>query len=303
MTSRWENGRISWVLPVTGLVAGLALLAYFPLAAMGSASHQDEVVQAVGASMAHVNPEIKERLLTQAKAYNEKLVGNPVDGFTEELLPYGQQLSPDGHDTAFGYVTIPDIDLCMPMYHGADDAALSAGIGHLEGTSLPIGGTSTHAVLTAHSGLEGMRAFDDIRKLEPGDVFGVKVLGDLHCYRVTGSQTVLPSETRGLAIAQGEDLCTLLTCTPYGVNSHRLLVRGERCEIPEGFPDGGLSPSGPGLARTLPLLAGLLITLALLAYVLSKRVRARARGVPVGGAREYEANSIGTDAKDRMRSR
>lgn len=240
MTSRRENGRISWVLPVTGLVAGLALLAYFPLAAMGSASHQDEVVQAVDASMAHVNPEMKERLLTQAKAYNEKLVGNPVDGFTEELLPYGQQLSPDGHDTAFGYVTIPDIDLCMPMYHGADDAALSAGIGHLEGTSLPIGGTSTHAVLTAHSGLEGMRAFDDIRKLEPGDVFGVKILGDLHCYRVTGSQTVLPSEARGLAIAQGEDLCTLLTCTPYGVNSHRLLVRGERCEIPEGFPDGGV---------------------------------------------------------------
>lgn len=168
MTSRRENGRISWVLPVTGLVAGLTLLAYFPLAAMGSASHQDEAVQAVDASMAHVNPEMKERLLTQAKAYNEKLAGNPIDGFTEELLPYGQQLSPDGHDTAFGYVTIPDIDLCMPMYHGADDAALSAGIGHLEGTSLPIGGTSTHAVLTAHSGLEGMRAFDDIRKLEPG---------------------------------------------------------------------------------------------------------------------------------------
>ena len=94
--------------------------------------------------------------------------------------------------TAFGYVTIPKIGLSMPIYRGTNDAALSAGVGHLEGTSLPVGGASTYAVLTAHSGLEGMRAFDDIRKLEPGDVFGVKVLGDMRCYRVVGSQTVLP---------------------------------------------------------------------------------------------------------------
>lgn len=303
MASQRENSRISWVLPVAGLVAGLALLTYFPLAAMRSASHQDEAVQAVDASMAHVDPETEERLLAQAQAYNERLAGNPVDAFAEELLPYGQQLSPDGHDTAFGYVTIPDIGLCMPMYHGTDDAALSAGIGHLEGTSLPIGGASTHAVLTAHSGLEGMRAFDDIRKLEPGDVFGVKVLGDMRCYRVVGSQTVLPDQAQSLAIAPGEDLCTLLTCTPYGVNTHRLLVRGERCGIPDGFPDGGLSPSGPGLARALPLLAGLLVASVPVMYVLAGRMRARARCGPDGGPIEDEVNGIGTDANDRTRRR
>lgn len=303
MASQRENSRISWVLPVAGLVAGLALLTYFPLAAMRSASHQDEAVQAVDASMAHVDPETEERLLAQAQAYNERLAGNPVDAFAEELLPYGQQLSPDGHDTAFGYVTIPDIGLCMPMYHGTDDAALSAGIGHLEGTSLPIGGASTHAVLTAHSGLEGMRAFDDIRKLEPGDVFGVKVLGDMRCYRVVGSQTVLPDQAQGLAIAPGEDLCTLLTCTPYGVNTHRLLVRGERCGIPDGFLDRGLSPSGPGLARALPLLAGLLVASVPVMYVLAGRMRARARCGPDGGPIEDEVNGIGTDANDRTRRR
>ena len=146
------------------------------------------------ASIAQVDRETRARLLDQARLYNDTLAGKAIDGAAGDLLPYGKQLSPDGRDTAFGYVTIPKIGLSMPIYRGTDDAALSAGVGHLEGTSLPVGGASTHAVLTAHSGLEGMRAFDDIRKLEPGDVFGVKVLGDMRCYRVVGSQTVLPDQ-------------------------------------------------------------------------------------------------------------
>ena len=297
------NNRLSLVLPVAGLVTGLALLAYFPLAAMWEGDRQERATQEVDASIAQVDRETRARLLDQARLYNDTLAGKAIDVAAGDLLPYGKQLSPDGRDTAFGYVTIPKIGLSMPIYHGTDDAALSAGVGHLEGTSLPVGGASTHAVLTAHSGSEGMRAFDDIRKLEPGDVFGVKVLGDMRCYRVMGSQTVLPDQAQGLAIAPGEDLCTLLTCTPYGVNTHRLLVRGERCGIPDGFPDGGLSPSGPGLARALPLLAGLLVASVPVMYVLAGRMRARARCGPDGGPIEDEVNGIGTDANDRTRRR
>ena len=127
-----------------------------------------------------------------------------------------------------GYVEIPKIDVNLPIYHGTSEEVLQKGIGHLVGSSLPIGGEGFHSVLTGHSGLAGAKLFSDLDQLVPGDTFFLHILGETLAYEVTEINTVLPYETELLLAVPGEDLCTLVTCTPYGVNSHRLLVRGSR---------------------------------------------------------------------------
>lgn len=145
---------------------------------------------------------------------------------------YDTLLNPQG-DSIMGYLEIPKIGVQLPVYHGTGKKALENGCGHLEGTSLPIGGAGNHAVLSAHRGLPGARLFTDLDQLEEGDLFILTVLGEKLAYRVDQILTVLPEETDALAIEEGKDYVTLVTCTPYGVNSHRLLVRGVRTEYQE----------------------------------------------------------------------
>ena len=132
-----------------------------------------------------------------------------------------------------GYVSVPKINVTLPIYHGTDSGTLERGIGHLLGTSLPIGGDSTHSVLTAHSGMASQRMFSDLPQLKEGDVFYLEVLNDTLAYQVDQIKTVLPHDTTYLGIEAEQDLCTLVTCTPFGVNSHRLLVRGHRIPYEE----------------------------------------------------------------------
>ena len=272
--------RIRYALPYIGLVVGLLIIAYFPIAEGINAWQRTQEADETDTAVSQADAELIEELLAQAEAYNAVLAGLTPDIPEDEILPYEEQLSLNGTDAAFGYVIIPEIDLTMPLYHGSSDAVLSAGAGHLETSSLPIGGDSTHAVITAHTGMVGMRAFDDINELEEGDVFGIKVLGQLVCYEVTGTEVVDPDETESLAIQADEDLCTLVTCTPYGVNSQRLLVHGERCEVPDWFVDEPSSPLASVMAsgRMLPFIvaaaavAALLVGLALWRRHKSKQV-------------------------------
>ena len=132
-----------------------------------------------------------------------------------------------------GYVEIPAIGVNLPIYHGTEESTLDRGVGHLLGSSLPVGGTATHCVLTGHSGLAGQKMFSDLNLLKEGDIFFLRVLGQTLAYKVVEVYTVLPEDTGKLTIDAGRDLCTLVTCTPYGVNSHRLLLRGERTEYEE----------------------------------------------------------------------
>ncbi len=236
------QGRVLRALPVVGLVLGVLIILYYPVTEAIDAYRRGQIAQGLDAEAAQIDTTKKDELLSQADAYNKRLVGLTPGMPLDQILPYELQLSKDGHNTAFGYIQIPKLDLTMPLYRGTSDAALSAGVGHLEWSSLPVGGASTHAVLSAHSGMEGMRAFDDIHLLKAGDVFGIKVLGDLRCYRVSTSEVVLPSDAESLTIEQGKDLCTLVTCTPYGVNTHRLLVHAERCEVPDNFLEEKPSP-------------------------------------------------------------
>ncbi len=167
----------------------------------------------------------------EAEAYNNKL-SNTYDATYDEgvsgNLSYSQLLSVS--DNQMGYIVIPKISVNMPIYHSDDEDVLSIGVGHMENTSLPIGGNSTHCVLSGHTGVPGTKIFTDLTEMEVGDRFYVKTLDDILCYEVDQIKVILPNDTRDLVIIPDRDLVTLLTCTPYGVNSHRLLVRGTRVE-------------------------------------------------------------------------
>lgn len=171
--------------------------------------------------------------------YNESITPGATDteSYSQEALlaasqNYQELLNVAG-DGIIGYVQIPKISVQLPIYHGTNNDSLDRGIGHLLGSSLPVGGSSTHTILTAHSGMASQKMFSDLPQLGVGDVFYLKVLGETLAYQVDQINTVLPHDTAYLGIEQGEDLCTLVTCTPFGVNTHRLLVRGERIPYEE----------------------------------------------------------------------
>ena len=174
-----------------------------------------------------------------AQQYNEAIQpgSRPDDAYSRDAIleasrNYEDQLNLAG-DGIMGYVEIPLIRVNLPIYHGTASETLDVGIGHLLGSSLPVGGESTHSVLTAHSGMAGQKMFSDIDQLEEGDVFYLQILGQTLAYQVDAIHVVLPHDTTYLGITQGEDQCTLVTCTPFGVNTHRLLVRGSRIPYEE----------------------------------------------------------------------
>ena len=172
-----------------------------------------------------------------ANEYNRALVPGATDAYSQEGLQaasadYGSQLNLAGNGI-MGYVEIPKISVNLPIYHGTENDSLERGIGHLLGSSLPVGGESTHTILSGHSGMASQKMFTDLEQLTTGDVFYLRVLDETLAYQVVEINTVLPYDTSLLGIAPGEDLCTLVTCTPYGVNTHRLLVRGSRIPYAE----------------------------------------------------------------------
>ena len=174
-----------------------------------------------------------------ATRYNESITPGATDteSYSQEALLAASQnyekLLDIAGDGIMAYVQIPKISVQLPIYHGTNNDSLDRGIGHLLGSSLPVGGDSTHSILTAHSGMASQKMFSDLPQLEVGDVFYLKVLGETLAYQVDQIHTVLPHDTTYLGIEQGEDLCTLVTCTPFGVNTHRLLVRGSRIPYEE----------------------------------------------------------------------
>ena len=173
----------------------------------------------------------------KAIAYNLAITPGTADAYSEEALltaaeDYDNQLDIAGNGI-MGYVEIPKIQVNLPIYHGTDAEVLDRGVGHLLGSSLPVGGENTHTILSGHSGMASQKMFTDLEQLVPGDVFYLNVLNKTLAYQVTEINTVLPYETALLGIVPGEDLCTLVTCTPYGVNTHRLLVRGSRIPYEE----------------------------------------------------------------------
>ena len=201
--------------------------------------HQSQIQTKYEERLEQIDNSAKIQAKQLAIAYNNALKPENQIGeaFTEQTLleasvDYDAQLNVAG-DGIMCYVEIPRIDVVLPVYHGTDASTLERGVGHLLGSSLPVGGESTHSVLTAHSGVASMKLFSDLDQLQSGDVFYIHVLGEVLAYQVFDINTVLPHKTELLQIQTGKDLSTLVTCTPFAVNTHRLLVTGERIPYEE----------------------------------------------------------------------
>lgn len=184
--------------------------------------------------MSELDAEDCDRLRAAAAEYNQNLFlsGSHYEMTDEQLEEYESLLNVSG-DGVMGYVEIPAIDCRLPIYHGTGEDVLQVAAGHLEWTSLPVGGENTHCVISGHRGLPSAKLFTQLDQLQEGDLFYLYVLDETLAYEVDQIVTVLPDELEELEITQGADYCTLFTCTPYGINSHRLLVRGHRVEVPE----------------------------------------------------------------------
>lgn len=222
---------LSNILLVLIFIAGLSLLLYPPVSEYWNSLHQSRTINSYVNAVEEMDEDLYEELLESAREYNTWLFEEHV-GFTltnEEQEEYRRQLDVDGTGV-LSFITIDKIGLSLPIYHGTEDSILQVAIGHLEGTSLPVGGESTHCVLSGHRGLPSATLFSNLDELEVGDTWVIQTLDETLTYEVDLISIVEPYETEGLKIVEGEDLCTLVTCTPYGVNSHRLLVRGHRVE-------------------------------------------------------------------------
>lgn len=224
------------------LLFGIALmLMMYPFIANYLFEHKtDSVVDSVQQTAEKLDDSEQKAEIEKAMRYNESLANGHVvltDPFkeekTEEDAAEYESLLNLTNDGVMGTVEIPSINVSLPIYHGTSDAILKKGAGHLQGASLPVGGASTHTVITGHTGLSNAKLFTDLTELDKGDIFFLEVMCEKLAYQVDQIKVVLPTEMDDLKIVPGEDYCTLLTCTPYGVNTHRLLVRGKRTDYQE----------------------------------------------------------------------
>lgn len=213
------------------LIIGLSLLLYPTFADWWNSMHQSRAVASYVEQVANIDTNRYEQLWNEAWDYNVSLTGrNNNYILTEEQKVEYDRLLDVGGTGIMGYIEIPIIGVTLPIYHGTDEAVLQVAVGHLEWTSLPVGGESSHCVVSGHRGLPSAKLFTDLDKLAVGDVFMFRVLDEILTYEVDQILIVEPQEVDSLHIEEGKDLCTLITCTPYGINSHRLLVRGHRIE-------------------------------------------------------------------------
>lgn len=222
----------SLILSVVFLLVGILVLFYPALNNVIFVSQQNKVIDSYNEQISGLNVEKIESMKENAKKYNEALsdasssANQDIDNAVSGNMSYSQIMAMENEQ--IGYLVIPKISLNQPIFHDTTEEVLEKGIGHMKETSFPIGGESTHSVLSGHSGIPGMMLFTDLEDIEIGDKFYIKALDETIAYQVNQIKTVLPNDVRDIQIEKGEDYVTLLTCTPYGVNTHRLLVRGTR---------------------------------------------------------------------------
>ena len=227
-TTTKKSTQVGMVLTILAMIVAIGLMSWPWIAQQITASGiMNEVTSAESASNA-LSSDTRKEYMRQAQAYNAQIardqgIGSATGPDVEPIWRYEKQLTYQ-HDPMMSVVEIPAINVALPIYHGTTADTLMNGVGHLQGTSLPIGGYDTHCVLSAHSGMAGATMFDDIRLLKKGDLIILTTLGEKIAYKVIGSEVVLPDEMDDLRVQEGKDMLTLVTCTPYGVNDHRLLV-------------------------------------------------------------------------------
>lgn len=229
-----KKGSVTTLILVGMMVVGLGLIGYPTFADWWNRSHSRSVIISYTEQIDNMSSEEFDQIRAEARQYNEWLLhkDNRYQQSKEDLAYYESILDVTGTGI-MGYIDIPKIRVTLPIYHSVDEKVLQTSVGHMPGTSLPVGGESTHCVITGHRGLPSARLFTDIDRLAEGDIFQMKILDETLTYEVDQIRKVLPEELSDIRIEEGQDYCTLVTCTPYGVNTHRLLVRGHRIETEE----------------------------------------------------------------------
>lgn len=224
----------STILLLLVFLAGLSLLLYPTFSDWWNSLHQSQAVAGYAQQVADMDDDTYQQMWDDAWEYNASLLErtNALTLTDRQRTRYDGLLNL-GNNSVMGYIEIPKIGVTLPIYHGTDEAVLQVAVGHLEWTSLPVGGESSHCVVSGHRGLPSAKLFTNLDKLQTGDTFQMCVLDEVLTYEVDQIRIVEPHQTDDLRIVEGEDLCTLVTCTPYGINSHRLLVRGHRIENAE----------------------------------------------------------------------
>ena len=220
---------LSTIILVLVLVLGLGIMLYPTVSDWWNSFHQTRAIASYSDAVATMDNELYDQLWQEAEAYNTALAqkANPYFFTEEDQALYDSTLNVSGTGI-MGYIDIPEIKCTLPIYHGTSDAVLQVGVGHIEGSSLPVGGEGTHCVLSGHSGLPSAVLFTHLEDLDIGDLFTLQIMDETLTYEVDRFNRVLPHEMELLTIEEGKDSCTLVTCTPYGINTHRLLVHAHR---------------------------------------------------------------------------
>ena len=228
------KNKITTILLFLLFLIGLSLLLYPTVSDYWNSLHQSRAITHYEEKVADLDDETYLKLWDEASIYNESLLDrtNSYVLTEEQQAEYNELLNLD-ENGIMGHIEIPSLNVSLPIYHGTAESVLQIAIGHLEWTSLPVGGESTHCVLSGHRGLPSAKLFTDLDQLVPGDQFMLQILDETLTYEVDQILIVEPQETDDLQIVEGQDYCTLVTCTPYGINTHRLLVRGHRVETQE----------------------------------------------------------------------
>ncbi len=273
-----NKNRITTVLLALVFLAGLSLLLYPTVSDYWNSFHASRAVAAYAQEVADLNGAEYDALLEAARDYNARVPerSNTFALTEAEQAEYQSLLNMDGTGI-MGYIEIPNIKLSLPIYHGTEESVLQIAVGHLDWSALPVGGEGTHCVLSGHRGLPSAKLFTNLDQLREGDTFTLRVLDEVLCYEVDQIRVVEPQDTAALLPEPGQDLCTLVTCTPYGVNTHRLLVRGHRIETPDSADAIRVTSDAMQIEPILvaPAVGVPLALLAVAALLLSDRRRKR----------------------------
>ena len=273
-----NKNRITTLLLALVFLAGLSLLLYPTVSDYWNSFHASRAVAAYAQEVADLNGAEYDALLEAARDYNARVPerSNTFALTEAEQAEYQSLLNMDGTGI-MGYIEIPNIKLSLPIYHGTEESVLQIAVGHLDWSALPVGGEGTHCVLSGHRGLPSAKLFTNLDQLREGDTFTLRVLDEVLCYEVDQIRVVEPQDTAALLPEPGQDLCTLVTCTPYGVNTHRLLVRGHQIETPDSADAIRVTSDAMQIEPILvaPAVGVPLALLAVAALLLSDRRRKR----------------------------
>lgn len=273
---------LSTIALILALLAGVSLLLYPTVSNYWNTRHASRAVADYAQNVQALDRDTYDELLAAAEAYNRSLLTRENAFFLSEAqqTQYDSLLDISGTGI-MGYIEIPSINVSLPIYHGTSDSVLQIAVGHLDWTSLPVGGESTHCVLSGHRGLPSAKLFTNLDQIVEGDTFIIRVLDEVLTYEVDRILIVEPEDVTALQIESGKDLCTLVTCTPYGVNSHRLLVRGHRVETTQAEEMVRLVSDG---IQVEPLLVAPIVALPmLLALLLILLLSGNKKGRPDDG--------------------